>query len=998
MKPKFFTLALLFVVSLSTKAQISGAVYRDYNNNGSRETANPSEPLASGIIINVYSTSDVLLATTTSAGTAAPNYSFPASGPNSVANGVAVRMEFVIPAAFGAGNPSSKGTSGNNAVRFVTGGAAAVNINFGISNNKEQFSTTVPLAVSNNVYQNFLTATDYSVKAVPYNYLADKDGNINSTGGSNNWNVTGSNGFGNPNNGTGQPTGGTRPAPTNIALNSQIGTTYGLAWKSQTRELFAGAFVKRKAYISAQGPGAIWKMTNPTGPVTPTLYVNLNTVFANAFGVDPRTGAGSPPAPISGWNDDREIIPFVAKRGIGDIDINNSEDTIYVINLQNRQLYAVPTSGALNSSTIKSYNFLSSVSSLTGVSSFTNADIRPFGLGRNPRNNFMYIGATYTAQTSQNQADLRALVFRYDPTNASFTLVLNQSISYNRSDAGINTNTSYIAYKPWQDAVCELSGAGCSGASDPRANAFPMPILSDIVFDGDVMVLGFRDRFGDLTPNANAGAAAGNDPYSRGYGEILRAHLVSGSYIFESNGSSIDGNTASSINSGVNTGGAGGIANGGGPGGGEFYFQDWTGDGGLWEATQGALFMNPGSNEVVTTCYDAVAVGTNGNKTTTNYNTNGFQKYSNVNGQYVGAYDVYEGSDLHNFAKCNGLGDIEALFSALPIEAGNKIWNDTDGDGIQDANEPGLGGVELELLNGVPSVIASVTSAANGSFFFSSLTGTNVTGIAYNVNLQPNTSYTLRVKGTVTASNTITGNTGLGASNYLTLSNINGNGQADWSDNDAIKTGGTGGTYQATFTTGAYGQNNNTLDIGFSPINVLPVKIESFTAALYQGNVQLNWIISEEINTAAYHVEYSNNGINFSDIGIKAASGSLNYSIIHSSVPATGIGYYRLKVLDKDGKYVYSEIKRVNFGKAGTVSVYPNPAKDVVNVTFSNNTINQPAQIILLSVDGKVVVQRNLSAISQTEAIDISNLSSGKYILRVVTETETINRTINVIK
>ena len=132
----------MFAFNLSSKAQVTGTIFRDYNNNGTRETTNPNEPLATGIIVNAYNASDALIATVTTSGTTAPNYSFPATGTNSIANGLAVRLEFIIPAAFGIGGSGINGTTANTSVRFVSGGAAAVNINFGVFNKNEYFQNS----------------------------------------------------------------------------------------------------------------------------------------------------------------------------------------------------------------------------------------------------------------------------------------------------------------------------------------------------------------------------------------------------------------------------------------------------------------------------------------------------------------------------------------------------------------------------------------------------------------------------------------------------------------------------------------------------------------------------------------------------------------------------------------------------------------------------------------------------------------------------------------
>ena len=51
------------------------------------------------------------------------------------------------------------------------------------------------------------------------------------------------------------------------------------------------------------------------------------------------------------------------------------------------------------------------------------------------------------------------------------------------------------------------------------------------------------------------------------------------------------------------------------------------------------------------------------------------------------------------FAKANGMGDIEALCDAAPLEIGNRIWSDTNGNGIQDPGEAGIDGVTVQLLD-----------------------------------------------------------------------------------------------------------------------------------------------------------------------------------------------------------------------------------------------------------------------------------------------------------
>jgi hypothetical protein len=117
------------------------------------------------------------------------------------------------------------------------------------------------------------------------------------------------------------------------------------------------------------------------------------------------------------------------------------------------------------------------------------------------------------------------------------------------------------------------------------------------------------------------------------------------------------------------------------------------------------------------------------------------------------------------------------------------------------------------------------------------------------------------------------------------------------------------------------------------------------------------------------------------------------------TAPQPGLNYYRLQVIDIDGAISYSEIRRVNFGKApDNIAMYPIPANSFVNITFSTGMINKPATISVLSIDGRLMQQQTIPALSQTETINVSKLAAGKYIVRMLINNEVINRQIEVIR
>jgi hypothetical protein len=115
----------------------------------------------------------------------------------------------------------------------------------------------------------------------------------------------------------------------------------------------------------------------------------------------------------------------------------------------------------------------------------------------------------------------------------------------------------------------------------------------------------------------------------------------------------------------------------------------------------------------------------------------------------------------------------------------------------------------------------------------------------------------------------------------------------------------------------------------FVAAGALPIILIDFKASLnQQGKAVLNWASAIEIDSKSYIIEKSTNGINFSPVGQIDAAGqsrsAFNYSFTDKNSIA-GRTYYRLKMLDTDGKFEYSKVVYVN-GKVGNVvTAGPNP-------------------------------------------------------------------------
>ena len=150
---------------------------------------------------------------------------------------------------------------------------------------------------------------------------------------------------------------------------------------------------------------------------------------------------------------------------------------------------------------------------------------------------------------------------------------------------------------------------------------------------------------------------------------------------------------------------------------------------------------------------------------------------------------------------------------------------------------------------------------------------------------------------------------------------------------------------------------------------------------------------------ATYEVEFSADARAFSKIAENAATtGTLAVYDAYHYNPVTGLNYYRIKIIGINGRFTYSEVRKVNFGKAGTLVIYPNPTSEFVNITFPAGMINKAILVNILSADGKLVAQQKIIAAAQTESLGLSKLASGQYIIRIVSGNDVINNTIQVIR
>jgi len=181
----------------------------------------------------------------------------------------------------------------------------------------------------------------------------------------------------------------------------------------------------------------------------------------------------------------------------------------------------------------------------------------------------------------------------------------------------------------------------------------------------------------------------------------------------------------------------------------------------------------------------------------------------------------------------------------------------------------------------------------------------------------------------------------------------------------------------------------------------LPLKLGQFSAVKKSMGIQLNWETLSEINTSHFEIERSSDAIQYQSIGSVQAAGNstqtLNYSFVDAQ-PLSKTNFYRLKMIDRDGAFSYSNVVVINNSLSTiTLSLFPNPASDWLQVQLPvvrSGTV----QISIIDNSGKQVSQHSLQAKEGLNATSIQVSTLPKGIYYVIVNDDEGHRTASFIK
>jgi len=561
-----------------------------------------------------------------------------------------------------------------------------------------------------------------------------------------------------------------RPGLVVAATQLQVGTSYGLAYQRSSKKIFSSAFAKSHTLYTSAGPGAIY-VSNVDGSGS-TLFTTV-----------PNAGIAVHDA-VSQY-DDSAFFDANGTQSLGGLALSEDGLTLSVVNLNDRKLYSFDATTRVQKAAVAIPD-----------PGCANGNWRPFAL--RTHNAALYVGGTCDASTG-TRADLKAVLYRFDGT--TFTSIFSHALTDLRGAVltGSSAGDTWTHWNPWIASIADSSKAVQQG----RSFVYPQPELSGLVFDRDgSLTLGLRDRTTDQVGQGTADprpADAGQSAYAASGGEIAKACLnTDGTYSWQgTNGCPINNIQNPNNNDGNED-----------PAVQEFYVGDFAYPYSQ-ETASGAVASALREPDVISTQVDPTA------KYNNDLNTQGISFYDRATG-IGGGNDqnnrgliltgAYANSTIGGFGKGNALGDLVVLAHQAPVEIGNRVWSDANGNGIQDANEPGIAGVTVQLTDSTGAVVGSAVTDAQGEYYFSSGEGTSTASTVVGLPLTTKTAYTVVLPQTNFAAAGALAGQGLTVAAAGADRTIDSNGIAQ-----------SNGSVSAAVTTGAAGSVDHSIDFGFVP-------------------------------------------------------------------------------------------------------------------------------------------------------------------------------------
>jgi len=197
---------------------------------------------------------------------------------------------------------------------------------------------------------------------------------------------------------------------------------------------------------------------------------------------------------------------------------------------------------------------------------------------------------------------------------------------------------------------------------------------------------------------------------------------------------------------------------------------------------------------------------------------------------------------------------------------------------------------------------------------------------------------------------------------------------------------------------GDSGMGTTPAKLQISPNTALPIEMTLFTVEQSFNSILLKWATQTETNSSHFVLEHAPDGVDFKEFAIVSAAGFSTeiqrYSTYHSN-PNNGLNYYRLKIVDLDGVFEYSNIIAYEIDKKQrpTLEALPNLVADKTTVLFQNNMGNVfDSELHVHTMSGQLVgtFPFGLAPGENRIELDLSRLELGYYSISLKEASEAV--------
>lgn len=178
---------------------------------------------------------------------------------------------------------------------------------------------------------------------------------------------------------------------------------------------------------------------------------------------------------------------------------------------------------------------------------------------------------------------------------------------------------------------------------------------------------------------------------------------------------------------------------------------------------------------------------------------------------------------------------------------------------------------------------------------------------------------------------------------------------------------------------------------GWTAVGIIPLSVElvDFQGVTLPESNQLLWKTLTELNNDYFEIQRSYDGVNFETIGKlngKGQSSNVSYYNFEDNQVRSGLVYYRLNQVDIDGAAFKTEILKLNrtSDDEGLVSIYPNPTNKNLNVELNILNNSTQSKLEIVSLNGTVLHTELIESGRTTKSLDLSNLTEGIYLIRLI--------------